>query len=160
MVKNILDAVIPAEQLVTVDTAITSLETTLTILVGLTAEERRSLLGMGPQSESFAEQALLAGKQYVGLMPPDLDIQGIERDKALREALLPRFERLRTLTNKMEHTIQLAGTEYYAGGLAIYRALKAFGRAAGLDNLIAELGRRFARAKAEPAQPPPQQPAA
>ena len=159
MNRNILDGSIPAEDLITIDAAIASLENTLTILVGLSTSQRRALPGMGPQSESFAEQALAAGKQYVGLMPRDLNINAIERDRTLRQTLLPRFERLRNLTTKMEHTIHLAGSEYYSGGLAIYRALKAFGRAAGIDELIAELGRRFKKASTEPA-PGPTAPAA
>jgi hypothetical protein len=149
MYRNIQDGSIAAEDIVEIDAAITTLETKLIILVGLTGAERQSLQGLGPQSASFADQALLAGQQNAGLMPRDLNLAAIQRDKVLRETLLPRFERMRHLTTKMDHTIHLAGAEYYSGGLAIYRALRAFGRGFGLDDLIAELGRRFARTKAK-----------
>jgi hypothetical protein len=152
MYRNILDGTITAEEVTDIDAAIATLEARLTILVGLTAKERLSNQGMGPQNEGFASRALIAGQQHSGLMPRELDLAAIQRDKALREVLLPRFERLRQLTNKMEHTIHLAGSEYFKGALAIYGALKLFGRAAGLDDLIAELGRRFAK--------PPKQPVA
>lgn len=157
MIRNILDGSIVAEDIVLIDAAITTLETKLTILMSLSPEERKSLPGMGPQSESFAGQALQAAQLNEDLMPRGLDLESIERDKVLREQLLPRFERLRHLTERMDHTIHLAGSEYYRGALAIYKALKAFGRSAGLEALIEELRRRFPQRR-KPTETPTEEP--
>jgi hypothetical protein len=147
MFKDRIRTVAVAEDLQLVDAAITTIEAKMPYLVGLMSAERLSLLGMGPQNESFANQALQAAIQHPDLMPNGLSVAAIQADKDLREALLPRFERLRVLTTKMDNTILVLGSEFFGGALAIYKALQAFGKEAGITELLADLKRRFHRAK-------------
>lgn len=158
MLKNTFSAVLPAEDLIEIDAAITTLENKFPFLVGLEAEYRRTLNGMGPQTASFAGQALQAALMHPGLIPADLNVPVIRADKELRELMLPRYERIRALKTKMDHTLLLVGSEYYGGALAIYKALKAFGRAAGLEDLLSDLKRRFSRARRELTAPTPEDP--
>jgi hypothetical protein len=160
MIRHTIPTVLTAEDLTEILTAVSTLENKLGFTLGLTSDERRSLPGMGPQTKSFADQALQGAILNAGLIPADLDIPAITRDKALREQLLPCLERLRALTTKVDHTVHLLGSEYFAGALAIYKALKAFGPSAGLQELLTELKLRFVRARAsgESTNPTPEEP--
>lgn len=147
MIKHTIKAVLSEQDLAEIDAALATLETRLGFTVGLGSHERLALHGMGPQNRAFADQALEGALLNQGLIPSALHLEAIQADKTLREQLLPLYERIRALHSRVDDTVFLLGSEYYAGARAIYRALKAFGSMAGLDDLLAELKLRFRKAK-------------
>lgn len=147
MIKHTIKAVLSAQDLTEIDAALTTLETKLGFTVGLESYERLGLHGMGPQNKAFADQALEGALLNQGLIPDALKVEAIHADKTLCEQLLPPFERIRAMDSRLDDTIFLLGSEYYAGARAIYRALKAFGSMAGIEDLLAELKLRFRKAK-------------
>lgn len=155
ILKNRIDLVLTAEQVAGVESAIADVEAATPFLIGLTVEDRLELAKLGPKSEGFVALALEAARLNEGLLPRDLDLNDLERDRAAREALRPLYERMRQITRKLEDTMLLLGSDYYEGALSIYRALKANGHLEGLQPVLYDLGRRFAKAP-RPPEPTPE----
>ena len=145
MYKDRIDKVVTAEQFTTLDTAITDLLASTEFLQAVDPAEAKHMVKMGQKTETFALKAIEIGKQHIGLLPRDLDLTKVERDVALRQALLIRFLQIKHLHQLMQETMMLLGTDIYSAALAIYRSLKANGKEAGLASLLAELGITFAK---------------
>lgn len=144
MYKDIVDMTVSAEALTTVDTAQTTLETTLNFVASVPVNERRKLFKIGSNTEEFAARILELAKHNLDLLPRGLDLDAIERDKVAREQLIPRLDRMRQLVERLEHTVMLLGVDYLAGTRVAYRSLKANGKTAGLEDLLADIGQCFA----------------
>lgn len=154
ILMNRIDLVLTAEQLAGIDTALDALDIATAMIQGVTVQDRSRLAKLGPKSEAFAALALDMGAQNEGLLPRDLDLVELQRDRVVRQQLKPRYERLRQITRKLDDTILLLGVDYYNGALAIYRALKSNGQLEGLHPVLLEMGQRFARKPRTPAPAP------
>jgi hypothetical protein len=151
ILENRIDIILTAEQLAGFDTALDALDAATTMLQGVTVADRSRLAKLGPKSEAFASLALDTGIHNEGLLPRDLDLADLRRDREIRQELKPRYERLRQVTRKFDDTILLLGVDYFNGALAIYRSLKANGQLEGLQPVLLEMGRRFTRGPVTPA---------
>ena len=154
ILKNRINLVLTAEQVAGLEAAIVAVEDASEFLIGITVDDRIELAKLGPKSEGFAALALETARLNEGLLPRDLDLSDLERDRAAREHLRPLYERMRQLTRKIDDTMLLLGSDYYSGALAVYRALKANGQLEGLQPVLADLGRRFAKSRSSAAREP------
>ena len=143
MLARRIDAALTAETLTAVNAAYTTIETELDFLVSLEPAEARKMAKMGLRNETFTRATLEAAAQNPTVVPQAVDQAALERDKVLREQLLALQQRTQRLHDRLYHTNALFGAQMYSGALAIYKALKAFGRAMGLGMLLDELSRRF-----------------
>ncbi len=156
ILKNRINIVLTTEQIASFDTALDAMDLATSMLQGADLEDRTRLAKLGPKSEAFATLAIETGAANEGLLPRDLDLASLQRDRSIRQQLKPRFERMRQITRKMDDTILLLGVDYFNGALAIYRSLKANGQLEGLQPVLSDMGQRFARGPedAEPTPPP------
>lgn len=76
----------------------------------------------------------------------------MRQDVELFEALYPILLSLTQLQELVDDTVMEVGSEAYAAGLVVYNYAKASGKGAGLDNVVDDMGRRFAR-KSRSVQP-------
>jgi hypothetical protein len=146
--KDRIDFTLTAEDAVLVNGALTTLEEKLPFLVALTKTDIRRMANLGQKNETFVMAAIAAGAQNPQLIPPGIGMAAIERDRVGREQLAVISQRIQRLNEKLAHTRLLLGADLYGAALAIYKALRQFGRDAGLGDLLAELGRRFKSNKA------------
>ncbi|PSN19404.1 hypothetical protein C7271_07450 [filamentous cyanobacterium CCP5] len=127
------------------------------ILVDLGPEERRSMTKLGDRNLAFTRKALEIATQTPDFLPRSFDIEEMRRDFELFEALQPMLLALTRLRELIDDTAVAAGDEAYRAALEVYRYAKANGSVAGMDDLIDEMGRRFAqqgsRSKAQAAAP-------
>jgi hypothetical protein len=65
----------------------------------------------------------------------------VELYRDLRELL----DTLTPLVEKLEDTLMLTGSETYAGALTAYQYLKSANKGGDLEDLLDDLGKRFAR---------------
>lgn len=125
----------------------------LLFLVDVGPEERRSMAKLGDRNRAFTRKALEIATQTPDFLPRSFDITEMRRDLELFEALQPMLLALTRLRELVDDTAVAAGDEAYRAALEVYRYAKANGSVAGLDDLIDEMGRRFAqqgsRAKAQ-----------
>ncbi|RCJ42233.1 hypothetical protein A6770_08465 [Nostoc minutum NIES-26] len=132
--------------------AITTIREKLPFLVDLTTEERKSLPKLGDKSRAFVSKALEIAAQNPDFLPRSFDLDEMRRDIELFEALYPILLSLTQLQELVDDTSVAVGSEAYAAGLMVYNYAKASGKGAGLDSMIDDLGRRFAR-KSKKVQP-------
>ncbi|MEH2079733.1 MAG: hypothetical protein V7K89_06885 [Nostoc sp.] len=132
--------------------AITTIREKLPFLIDLTTEERKALPKLGDKSRAFVSKALEIGTQNPDFLPRSFDLNEMRQDIELFEALYPILLSLTQLQELVDDTSVAVGSEAYAAGLMVYNYAKVSGKGAGLDSMIDDLGRRFAR-KAKKVQP-------
>ncbi|MDZ8261866.1 hypothetical protein [Nostoc sp. ChiQUE01b] len=132
--------------------AITTICEKLPFLIDLTTEERKALPKLGDKSRAFVSKALEIGTQNPDFLPRSFDLNEMRQDIELFEALYPILLSLTQLQELVDDTSVAVGSEAYAAGLMIYNYAKASGKGSGLDSMVDDLGRRFAR-KAKKVQP-------
>ncbi|MBD2354127.1 hypothetical protein H6G41_05735 [Tolypothrix sp. FACHB-123] len=132
--------------------AIGTIRQKLPFLIDLSTEERKALPKLGDKSRAFVSKALEIAAQNPDFLPRSFDVDEMRRDIELFEALYPILLSLTQLQELVDDTSVAVGSEAYAAGLLVYNYAKASGKGAGLDSMVDDLGRRFAR-KAKKVQP-------
>ena len=153
MKQNLVSLEFSAAQLEAVDAALAALEKNLAELVTLTAEQRRKALKMGDGSEVFCRQTELVLRQNAGMVPADFELAELQQDIATLDALRPRLQRLRTLTDRADDTELALGSDILSASLDGYALTKVIGQGTGLDTLKAAMKTRLARKSRKPADP-------
>lgn len=153
MKQNLVSLEFSAAQLEAVDAALAVLEENLAELVTLTAEQRRKALKMGDGSEVFCRQTELVLRQNAGMVPADFELAELQQDIATLDALRPRLQRLRTLTDRADDTELALGSDILSASLDGYALTKVIGQGTGLDTLKAAMKTRLARKPRKPADP-------
>ena len=101
-------------------------------------------------------EALSAALQHSDYVPPAVGLTELQRDLALRQALLPIVQRARVIYTKLNDTWMLAGADAMQSATAIYRVLRAQ-RGEGLDVTLSVLKQRFEKSSSaapeEPTEP-------
>ncbi|MBD2364983.1 hypothetical protein H6G36_28125 [Anabaena minutissima FACHB-250] len=132
--------------------AINTIKEKLPFLIDLTTEERKSLPKLGDKSRAFVSKALEIATQNPDFLPRSFDLDEMRRDIELFEDLYPILLSLSQLQELVDDTSVAVGSEAYAAGLMVYNYAKASGKGAGLESMVDDLGRRFAR-KSKKVQP-------
>ena len=153
MKQNLVSLEFSAAQLEAVDAALAVLEENLAELVTLTAVQRRKALKMGDGSEVFCRQTELVLRQNAGMVPADFELAELQQDIATLDALRPRLQRLRTLTDRADDTELALGSDILSASLDGYALTKVIGQGTGLDTLKAAMKTRLARKSRKPADP-------
>jgi hypothetical protein len=79
----------------------------------------------------------------------------MRRDVELLQALQPLVVALTQLQELVDDTLALTGSEAYAAALTVYQYAKSSGQGSGLDDVVDDLGKRFARkSRGTPPAPP------
>ncbi|MDZ8029825.1 hypothetical protein [Nostoc sp. DedSLP04] len=125
--------------------AIITIREKLPFLIDLTTEERKALPKLGDKSRAFVSKALEIGTQNPDFLPRSFDLNEMRQDIELFEALYPILLSLTQLQELVDDTSVAVGSEAYAAGLMVYNYAKVSGKGAGLESMIDDLGRRFAR---------------
>ncbi|MEH2110940.1 hypothetical protein [Nostoc sp.] len=152
MADNKVSAKLSAADREAVMQAITTIREKLPFLIDLTTEERKALPKLGDKSRAFVSKALEIGTQNPDFLPRSFDLNEMRQDIELFEALYPILLSLTQLQELVDDTSVAVGSEAYAAGLMVYNYAKVSGKGAGLESMIDDLGRRFAR-KAKKVQP-------
>ena len=153
MKQNLVSLEFSAAQLEAVDAALAALEKNLAELVTLTAEQRRKALKMGDGSEVFCRQTELVLRQNAGMVPADFELAEFQQDIATLDALRPRLQRLRTLTDRADDTELALGSDILSASLDGYALTKVFGKGTSLDTLKEAMKTRLSRKPRKPASP-------
>jgi hypothetical protein len=114
-------------------------------LVSLSASDKKELPKMGDKTVAFVEKSLEYAEQYPDFVPNFIDVNESKIDlqsvRVLRQFFLP----LERITNLVDSTITLAGSEAFSSSLSIYKILKnaaAMGQP-GAAEATADLSNRF-----------------
>ncbi|RIJ49947.1 hypothetical protein D1614_04180 [Maribellus luteus] len=118
-------------------------------LMTLTPEERKELPKMGDKTVAFVEKAVEYGQEYPQYMPAFIDVPEATADFEAVKAIRTYFTQLERITNELDDSMILAGSEAYSASLSIYKVLKnaATMGQPGAEEAVAELANRFPRGK-------------
>ena len=136
-----------------VDSALAVLEAKLEALVTLTAAERRKAIKMGDKSEVFCRQTELVLRQNPGIVPSNFDLAGLQEDLVALDALRPRLQRLRALTDRADDTELALGSDILSASLDGYALAKVGGKGTALDTLKDAMQTRLSRKPRKPGTP-------
>lgn len=146
LTNNRLSVTLDAAAISAVKTAVTTINTQLPFLVGLTPEERKLLPKIDVGNKVFVEDALLAIQNNATLFPTYLSIAEIQKDFTLFEQLDELVLLIGQLFEKLRDTQILAGSEAYSSALIAYKLFAAAADAGlpGAEAAYAQLKQRFA----------------
>ncbi len=153
MADNQISTSLPQADREAVMAAIATIREKLPFLIDLTTDERRvrtgkpqaSLPKLGDKSRAFVSKALEVATPNPNFLCRSFDLEQMRQDVELFEALHPILLSLTQLQELVDDTYVGVGSEAYAAGLMVYNYAKANGKGAGLDAVVDEMGRGFAR---------------
>jgi hypothetical protein len=118
-------------------------------LLSLTPEERRDLPKMGDKTLSFVEKAQDYVHQYPTLCPPYLNLTGFDTDMTDATGLRKVHIAAKQLSDNIDDTAMIAGSEAYQAALIFYSAVKAAAaqNIPGAKQVYDDLKARFPRVK-------------
>ena len=156
MPVNRVSATITQQDVADVMTAIATINTKLPFLVDLTEEERKALPKFSDKSLGFMTQALELVTLNTDFLPRKFDVAEMRKDVQLYEGLITIRQSLSVLAEKLESTHLAVGAEAYSAALVVYSCAKS-GKIGveGLDAVVDELGRLFARKSGHSTPPAP-----
>jgi hypothetical protein len=146
MQDNRIDAALSETDRAAVLAAIETIKTKLPFLIDLTPKERQELPKMGDKTQAFVFGVANLVSNDGSFLPRNFDEAVFAKDVALVKALQGIRQELLRLAELVDDTAVAVGSEAYVAALVAYRAAQENGRGEGLDELLDELGRRFAKA--------------
>lgn len=156
MPKNLVSAELSDEDQALILSSIAVIQEKLPFLIGLSPDERKRLCHMGDKSRSFVNKAVELALQNDELIPRFLDVDELQRDLALLDALYPIMMAIARLQELLEDTYRQVGSEAYEAARTVYKSARDYGQNAGVNSSVEEMGRRFAyksRKVSEPTRP-------
>lgn len=163
LLNNRVNTTATPAQLTAVKAAFQTILSNLPFLVGLTADERKSLNAINVNNKAFAEDALQAAVNNPTLVPGYISVPAMQSDLTLFAQMDEISGLANQLCERIDDTKMLAGSEAYNTALSLY---KSFGAAAnagvlGADSIVDKLKTRFtAKTTTNLATAPPAPPTA
>lgn len=145
MSENRVSASISEESRTAIKAAIQTIKENLPFLKDLTPEDRRTMLKLGDRSVAFVRGALGVATENPDFLPRSFDIDEMRKDVELYQDLNDISRPLTQLLELVEDTKMDVGSEAYSAALVVYRYAQNSPQGAGLDDVVDDLGRRFAR---------------
>lgn len=145
MAKNMISASLSDAAVADIKTKIGDIEKQLSFRVNLTPEERQFKLKMGDKSIAFVEKALDLSENNPKLVPPYLDVKEMRKDIGLAKQLASIHRQLASLTESIESTMMVAGSEAFEAALTFYNSAKNASESdvPGTNTIVNELGKRY-----------------
>jgi len=125
--------------------ALATIKAKLPFLIDIPTEERKTMLKMGDKSRTFVQKTMELVNQNDGFLPRAFEVEEMQKDVQLLNDLYPMLQAVNQLQELMDDTVMVVGSEAYAAALVAYRYAKDSGLGAGLDGVVDDIGRRFAR---------------
>lgn len=147
VLNNRLSVTVDPQVITEVKSKIAEINTLLPFLTGLTATERKTLPKINRSNKLFVEDTLDSMRQNEGIVPGYISLDEVEKDYALYNELKVLALELAELSEKVNDTRILAGSEAYATSLLAYKmfGVAANSGVAGAESLYTRLRERFAK---------------
>ena len=145
--ENKISFVMTPEALNNISKATETIVQNLPELINLTGKERQTLTKMGDKSYAFVSKALEYAKQNPKIVPAFLNITEFEKDTVGFDNLRKVLNSLLQLTEKLDDTTMLTGSEAFSEALAFYTAVRGAAKAGepGMKTIYADLQSRYPR---------------
>jgi hypothetical protein len=156
--NNRLNITATAAQVTAVKNALQAIQTNLPFLVGLTMDERKSLLAIDVNNKTFTEDAINAAANNPTLVPSYISVPNMQADLTLFNQLDELLMLANQLCERIDDTKLLAGAEAYNASRLFYKAVQTAAKAGvpSADSIAQQLSTRYAnqgKANNEPTNP-------
>src|ERR1041384_7847357 len=118
---NRVSASIAAADVTTITGAVTTIQTKLPFLIGLSDDDRKSMLKMGEKSEGTHSKCLGYMASNPEFLPGFVNKSEIDKDEALRKSIMQFYPQLSTLFRSMDDTLMVVNSELWMADLAYYQ---------------------------------------
>ena len=143
---NRVSAVLAQETLDGTLAAFTTARGNLPFLIEFTKEQRKKLVRIDESTQPWTAKMLEVAVQHSEIVPPKLSVAEMEKDVVLWGQLIKIDQALTSLKQLVDDTISAVAVDAYSAALVLYHLGNESGLAGeGLEELMDELGRRFAR---------------
>lgn len=151
MSLNLISAVVTDDQFNRFIAIMEELDTLLDgVLIGLSADDRRSYGMMGDRTRAFTGHAHSLVNTYPALFPSSVDAAEFNQDLALHDRIAQMQRRLTPFYEKLGDTAMAAGYDAYQHALDIYGYAKIASPDAGVEMLVKEMKQLFKRTPRKP----------
>ena len=152
---NRLSAQLEAGAIETIQQALATIRSQLPFLVSLTPQERKELPKLGEKTVGFDEKCVSYMHTNPEFLPGFIDTAEVDKDRQLRAQLLLFSADLQGLSQQVEDSLTVVGSEILMADLAYYQSAREAARRgrAGAEGVYGDLRRRFPGAGALPAAP-------
>ncbi|OHD10783.1 MAG: hypothetical protein A2Z96_07140 [Spirochaetes bacterium GWB1_48_6] len=143
---NAISVVIPESDLTEIRAAIATLSTKLMPhLKSLSVQDRSELPKMGEKTVHFVQKALEYGQRNKELVPAFLDLPAMAVDVQAVHSLRELAQGLNPMTDAINDSMMLSGSEAYQGALLLYNHVKiaAKAKAPNAGTIYDDLSSRF-----------------
>jgi hypothetical protein len=135
---------ISEENMKEIKEAVATIMRNLPFLRSLTAEEKRILYKLGAKSIDFVQDATTVAQTYPEILPPNFETESLTSNATIYGQLTEIQILLSGLTEKLNDTTALVGSEALKSSLQVYRYVKvSTNTQAGLKNIADMLQQRF-----------------
>ena len=147
VLNNRLSVTVDPAVITEVKTKIEEINALLPFLTGLTKEERKTLPKINRSNKVFVEDTLDSMRQNGNILPNFVQVEEVEKDYSLYNDLKVLALELAELSEKVNDTRILAGSEAYSTSLLAYKmfGVAANSGVAGAEALYSRLRERFAQ---------------
>ena len=144
--NNRLSETITAAMIQQAKDSLNTLNSTFDFLIGLTPEERQSILKIDGSNKVFVEDALADASNNTNVLPAYLKLDEMRKDLEGYHALDEIVTLSAQFAERIRDTQMLMGSEAYASALTVYRLFESAARDAvpGADAIYQHLRTRFA----------------
>jgi len=151
--ENRVSAEISPESLQRILGALATLRAELPFLITVTPQERREMAKLGDKSVAFDEKCVSYMQTHPDFLPGFVKADELAKDRALRSQMQRFAAEMNALSDAVEDTLSVVGSEIWMADLAYYQNVRE-GARRGLDGaqgIYEDLRQRFPRGSRTPA---------
>jgi hypothetical protein len=146
--SNLISATLSTADKNIIKANITAIKAIVAFLKNLTPADRRKIFKMGSKREGFVKTVLTAIQNQPAAVPSSFSVSEFEKDYQLYRDLREVWMELISLTEGLEDTLLLLGSELMSQATQGYRYVKQAAKGnMAVDTLAAEMGVSFKRPK-------------
>ena len=143
---NRISAVLAPADKTTILQKITDIRALLPFLLNLTVQERKELFKLGDKGLGFDEKCKTYMANNPALVPGFVTVAEVDKDRALRTAVLDIQRELASLLEAVDDTALVLGSEILMADLSFYQSVRQAakrGTPTGIDVIFNDLQERF-----------------
>ena len=142
--SNLISATLAPEQRANILKCLTEAQEGLGFLINISTDDKRRLVKMGTRSVGYVDDCIAAFEEFKGLLPADLDLPELKRDRILYEDLMTLSVKVRSLNESLNDSIMALSSDMMMACNDGYATLQRSGKRENAVKMAVErISRRY-----------------
>ena len=151
--NNLISAAISPEQKAEVLKCLSDAQNILSFLINISAADKKRLTKMGTRSVGFVDECIATFDEFGSLLPSNLDLAEIKKDRVLQEDLMAISIKVSALHESLQDSLAALNSDLMTACNDGYAILQRSGiRDNAVKMAVERIGKRYSR-RARPAAP-------